>query len=255
VLGLRRSPQRLPAEFTGRAIDLSAAAPELPDDTQVVVIALTADGRSEHAYRSTYLDGLHNVLDGLDRSATEPRVLLVSSTAVYGVSDGSRVYEDTPAVPSATTGEVWREAERTLHARVPTATVLRLAGIYGPGRTSLIEQVRTGQARIPDEPVHTNRIHRDDAAAAIVQLGTRTTAPAPVYLGVDDHPAPRGEVLRFLAAELGVAAPPVGGPVPRRGGDKRCSNALLRATGLSLAYPTYREGYRAVLASGGTRHP
>src|SRR5699024_692266 len=255
VVALRRSPQHLPAQFTGRALDLHSELPEFPDDTEILVIALTADDRSEQAYRATYLHGLHRLLDGLDRDGIHPnRVLMVSSTAVYGVSDGSTVDEDTPTTPNAVNGTVLLEAERALHERVPTATVLRLAGIYGPGRTSLIDRVRSGEVEIPDAPVHTNRIHRDDAAAAIVHLTTRGDAPAPIYLGVDDQPSPRGEVLRFLADELGVAPPPVGGAPPTRGGDKRCSNALLRATGFTLTYPTYREGYRAVLAGHGTRH-
>ena len=256
VLGLRRGPEKLPEGITGRAVDLACQVPEVPADTEIVVVALTADGRSEQAYRATYLHGLHYVLDGLERAGAAPRrVLMVSSTAVYGVSDGRRVDEETPAEPNAMNGAILREAERALHARVPAATVLRLAGIYGPGRTSLIEQVRTGAATIPDEPVHTNRIHRDDAAAAIVHLATRQETPAPIYLGVDDRPAQRGEVLRFLADELGVPHPPVGGPAPSRGGDKRCSNTRLRSSGFTLDYPTYREGYRAVLAGHGVRHP
>src|SRR5699024_6641408 len=110
VLGLRRSPQHLPAEFTGRALDLHREIPELPDDTEILVIALTADGRSEQAYRATYLDGLHRLLDGLDRGGVRPnRVLLVSSTAVYGVSDGSTVDEGTPTTPHATNGTVLLE--------------------------------------------------------------------------------------------------------------------------------------------------
>src|SRR5699024_4078402 len=192
---------------------------------------------------------------GLDRGGVRPnRVLLVSSTAVYGVSDGSTVDEGTPTTPHATNGTVLLEAERALNERIPTATVLRLAGIYGPGRTALLDRVRNGEAVIPDVPVHTNRIHRDDAAAAIVHLTTRGDTPAPIYLGVDDQPVQRGEVLRFLADELGAPRPPVGGPSPTRGGDKRCSNALLRATGFTFTYPTYREGYRAVVAGHGTRH-
>lgn len=256
VLGLRRSPEKLPEGIEGRAVDLTSEVPELPTDTDIVVIALTADDRSERGYRSIYLHGLHYLLDGLERcGAASPRVLLVSSTAVYGASDGGWVDEDTPAEPNAMNGTVLREAERALHARVPGATVLRLAGIYGPGRTSMIEQVRSGTATIPDKPAHTNRIHRDDAAAAIVHLTTRDDQPAPIYLGVDDLPVQRGEVLRFLADELGVPHPAVGGPAPSRGGDKRCSNARLRASGCALTYPTYREGYRAVLAGHGVRHP
>jgi hypothetical protein len=86
--------------------------------------------------------------------------------------------------------------------------------------------------------------------------------PAPVYVGVDNEPAELGEVLSFLAAELGLPRPPSsadggrqGGGEPSRGGNKRCSNALLRSTGFEFRYPTYREGYRDILAGLGVRYP
>jgi hypothetical protein len=99
--------------------------------------------------------------------------------------------------------------------------------------------------------------------------------PDPVYLGVDNEPADMGEVLTFLAAELGLPRPasapkeadgapradgtpggtPSTGAEPSRGGNKRCSNARLRGTGFEFLYPSYREGYRAILSGVGVRHP
>lgn len=254
VLGLRRSPQRLPAGITGHRVDLGRERPDLPDDTEVVIVALTADSRDADGYRRTYVDGMTHTLDALETRGIRPRVLFVSSTAVYGVDDGSEVDEHTPTEPSSATGAVLVEAERALHARRPDAVALRLAGIYGPGRTSLIDQVRAGSARVPDTPRRTNRIHRDDAAAAIVHLSSSVTVPAPVYLGVDDEPVERADVLRFVADELGVAHPPVAPGGATRGGDKVCRNDRLRATGFTFTYPTYREGYRAVLAGRGVSH-
>ncbi|MCY1249826.1 hypothetical protein D9M72_633970 [compost metagenome] len=83
-----------------------------------------------------------------------------------------------------------------------------------------------------------------------------------MYLGVDNDPAELGEVQRFLADELGLPWPSSdapdgdgGGREPSRGGNKRCSNALLRGTGFEFAYPSFREGYRSILAGEGVRHP
>ena len=257
VVGIRRTPTRLPAPLIGVRGDLAAGhLDELPDDVEVVIYAAAADQRTEQAYLGAYVAGPRHVLDALARVRARPRrLLLVSSTAVYGVTDGSWVDEDTPARPATVTGEILLAAEMAVLERGPEPSAVRLSGIYGPGRTRLIDQVRTGRAVAPDPPVYANRIHRDDAADALVHLATRREAPHPCYLGVDDAPVDRGEVLRFLAEELGLPEPPTGPDRRTRGGNKRCRNDRLVATGLTLTYPTYREGYRAVLAGDGVRHP
>ncbi|WP_104138679.1 NAD-dependent epimerase/dehydratase family protein [Arthrobacter sp. ZGTC131] len=261
VVGWRRTPAKLPAEIEGAAADLSTAElPPVPADTAAVVVAVAADSPTEAAYRAAYVDGLSNVLDALERDGVTPRrVLFVSSTAVYGDAGGGWVDERTTPAPGGFSGRILREAEELLEKRLRgtgTAPVsLRLGGIYGPGRTRLIDQVRGGTAVIPDDPRYTNRIHRDDAARAIVHLCTMAGEPAPVYVGVDDDPAELGAVLRFLASELGLEVPPSGSAGEARGGNKRCSNTLLRGTGFSFAYPTFREGYRDILAGVGVRHP
>ncbi|ROS58310.1 nucleoside-diphosphate-sugar epimerase [Frigoribacterium sp. PhB160] len=259
VVGLRRHPEALPAEIEGRAVDLRHEVPVIDDDATLVVVALAAGSRDPAEYRATYVDGLDHVLDGIERSAADPRLLVVSSTAVYDVDGGSVVTEETPARGGTPTADVLVDAEARLRSRAPLATLLRLSGIYGPGRERLIEQVRAGSATLsPGTSPHTNRIHRDDAAAAIVHLAG-LDEPAPLYLGTDDEPVRLDDVLVFLAGELGVDAPPEASadaaPTGRQGGgDKRLSNALLRGTGFEFRYPTFREGYRAVLAGEGSRH-
>jgi nucleoside-diphosphate-sugar epimerase len=261
VVGWRRSPEKLPAEIEGAAADLSAAdLPIVPADTSAVVIAIAADSATDAAYRTAYVEGLSHVLDALERDGVSPqRVLFVSSTAVYGDASGGWVDERTTPAPGGFSGRVLREAEDLLLSRLrgtgSAPVVLRLGGIYGPGRTRLIDQVRSGAALVPDEPRYTNRIHRDDAAQAIVHLCTMPSMPAPVYVGVDNDPADLGDVLRFLASEMGYAEPPTGPAGDARGGNKRCTNALLRSTGLEFAYPSFREGYRDILAGKGVRHP
>ena len=261
VVGWRRSPAKLPSAIEGVAADLSAPGlPPVPADTTAVVIAVAADSPSEEAYRASYVDGLTHVLDALERDGVQPgRVLFVSSTAVYGDAGGGWVDERTPAAPGGFSGRVLLEAEQLIQARfsgtATTATSLRLGGIYGPGRTRLIDQVRNGSAVIPEDVRYTNRIHRDDAAAAIVHLATMAARPEATYVGVDNDPADLGTVLRFLATEMGLTEPPAGDAGPARGGNKRCRNSLLLSTGFTFTYPTFREGYRAVLAGTGIRHP
>ncbi|MEE9097367.1 NAD-dependent epimerase/dehydratase family protein [Pseudarthrobacter phenanthrenivorans] len=261
VVGWRRSPAKLPAAIEGAAADLTAGdLPPVPEDATAVVIAVAADSPTEEAYRAAYVRGVENVLAALKRDAVTPkRIIFVSSTAVYGDASGGWVDESTAADPGGFSGRILVEAEELLQARLEGTSTLgvsvRLGGIYGPGRTRLIDQVRSGSAVIPEDVRYTNRIHRDDAAAALVHLATMEAAPAPIYVGVDNEPADLGSVLRFLASELGLPAPRLGDAGPARGGNKRCRNDLLRSTGFTLAFPTFREGYRDVIAGNGVRHP
>ncbi|GAA4379162.1 SDR family oxidoreductase [Paeniglutamicibacter cryotolerans] len=257
VIGLRRSAEKLPAEIEGRSIDLSTEVPTLPADTTIVVIAMSPDERSVDGYRAAYVESVLRIVTAIRQDcAAPPRVLYVSSTAVYGIDDGSWVDETTPAEPAAPTALVLREAEETLLELIPQATILRLGGLYGPGRTREIDRVRQRIASISPEPEFTSRIHRDDAAAAIVHLTTMQSRPKTVYIGVDDLPVDRREVVEFLARSLDLPAPEVADGFPHRQGSrgKRCRNNRLRDSGFVFSYPTYQEGYAAVLEGNGVRH-
>jgi nucleoside-diphosphate-sugar epimerase len=256
VLGLRRRADLLPDALDGQSVDLSRQQPVVPPDTDIVIVAVAAGSPDPDVYRAAYVTGLANLLDALDTArATPGRFLLVSSTAVYDIDDGSTVTETTPANPGPGTDSILLEAEQLLRSRMPGATVLRLGGVYGPGRERLIDQVRSGRATLADRSRLTNRIHRDDAAALIVHLVLRAESPEPLYLGVDSTPVPGVEVLAFLAAELGLPNPEIVETGGRRGGNKRISNQRVLDTGFTFSYPSFREGYRAVLAGGATRHP
>lgn len=242
VLALRRDAGRVPAPLTGRSVDLTAATPDLTGlDARHLVVALTARPRSEESYRATYVDGLRRALDALDRSGQRPeRAVLVSSTAVHGSSDRPPLQDETdPAVPGDGPGRMLVAAEELFGERLPHGTVLRLSGLYGGSSTRLVDRVREG--RIEDPHRWTNRIHREDAADAVVHLLTRDEAPASLYLGTDDEPAQLGDVAAFLAARVGAPAPPPADP--GQGHGKRLSNARLRGTGWEPTRPTYREGY------------
>lgn len=255
VVGVRRRAALLPAGFERQSVDLGVGRPVVSEDVAVVVVALTAPARTVEAYRRTYVDGLRNVLDGIRSARARPRLIFVSSTAVYGAGDGRLVDEQTAAVASSATSAVLLEAEQVASAGADESCLLRLGGIYGPGRERLIDQVRSGAARLPTESVFTNRIHRNDAARAIVHLALRDDPMPPAVIGVDDEPAELGDVLRFLAAELDLPVPQAAEQVRSDAPNRRMSNALLRSTGFAFTYPTYREGYRSVLEGRHLRHP
>lgn len=252
VWGIRRDPTGLPSAIAPIAADLTAADTlrGLPSDLDAVVIAVSADRREPGAYRHAYVDGCATLLRVLaDDGQPVQRVLFTSSTAVYGGQDGGWVDEDSPTDPDSATGAIMVEAERTVLGGPFPATVVRFGGIYGPGRTRLLDRVRRGEATCPPEPSYTNRIHRDDCSGTLRHL-LGLAAPDHVYVGVDEDPAERCTVLRWLAEATGSPPPevdPVGGP---HRGSKRCRGDRLRASGYRFRYPSFRDGYAEMIAAG-----
>ncbi len=249
VWGLRRDASLLPPQLEPLSVDLGDVAAlrrTVPGSLDHVVYCAGADAFKDDAYQRVYVSGLRNVLLAVAGSGVQ-RVFFTSSTAVYGQATGEWIDEDSETTPAHFSGARLLEAERLLQESGLPSTVLRCSGIYGPGRTRLIDAVRGGTAS-PSQRF-TNRIHRDDVAGAIAHL-LGHAQPPPLLLLSDDAPALDSEVISFLAQQLGVPVPPAGsGAAPGRGGHKRCRNARLRATGYPLRYPTYREGYRAMLAA------
>lgn len=242
VAAIRRDAGRVPAPLVAVGADLTRGAPDLPDlDLGLLVVALTARPRTEEAYRATYVDGMLRALDAVAAAGQRPsRAVLVSSTGVNGdVPPDRLVDEATPPAPADGPARALLEAEAAFTERLPHGTVLRLSGLYDDDSTRLLDTIRSGDVGDPHR--WTNRIHRDDAAAAVVHLLTMDEQPAGLYLGTDDEPAQLGAVAAHLAAIHGLPAPPPADPT--RGSGKRLSNARLRSTGWTPAFPTFREGY------------
>lgn len=255
VWGLRRTPTGLPSGVHPFAADLRdpATLASLPPALDVVAYTAAAGESTDAGYQAAYVDGARHLLDALSEQEQRPRrVLFTSSTSVYGQREGEWVDEDSRTEPAGFSGARMLEGERVFLDGPFPATVLRLGGIYGPERTSLVEKVRSGDAECTPEPSWTNRIHRDDAAGALRHL-MMLDAPAPVYLGVDREPAALCDVYRWIAARLGLAGPPVRAGAAdgrkRSPSNKRCSSDRLASSGYAFRYPTFREGYGALLDS------
>lgn len=252
--GLRRDVAQLPAEVLPVAGDLQR--PECPaawprGQLDYLVYCAAASRHDEDGYRAAYVDGLRHVLAWLAEHGQRPRRLLfVSSSGVYGQQAGEWVDETSPAQATGYSGRVMREAEDLALASGLPTTLVRLTGIYGPGRQWLLKQVREGYRVASEPPLYANRIHVEDAAGLLAFLLRADAAGTPLadcYLGVDDAPAPLHEVVGWLREYLGVSHWAEQSSV-RRAGSKRCSNARARALGWVPQYPSYREGYAAVLA-------
>ncbi|NIM01701.1 MAG: SDR family NAD(P)-dependent oxidoreductase, partial [Acidobacteria bacterium] len=220
----------------------------LPRSLDGVVFCAAPSSPDEPGYRRIFVDGLGNLIESLAGAPRPPRLIFTSSTAVYGQSNGEWVDESSETRPKRFNGQLLLEAETLVHDGPLPGCVLRLGGIYGPGRTWQIDSVRAGRARLsPGEPHYTNRIHLEDAARSTQHL-LLLPEVEPIYLGVDHEPAASNDVLRFLAAELGLPEPPMAETQPpRRAGSKRCRNDRLIESGYRMVYASFREGYRSVL--------
>jgi nucleoside-diphosphate-sugar epimerase len=188
-------------------------------------------------------------------------IVYLSTVGVYGDRGGGWVDEETPAAPQSARARERLAAEQgwqSLGARrgIPVA-VLRLAGIYGPGRNALIA-VGRGEARRIIKPGQVfNRIHVDDIAQAIDAALTRKASG--IFNVVDDEPSPPADPIAFAAQLLGRDPPP---EIPFEEAAPSLSpmalsfwqecrrvknDKLKRELGVNLDYPTYREGLRALL--------
>lgn len=255
VHGLRRSISALPQGVLPVAGDLAQSQcpadwPEGPLD--YLVYCAAANESTEAGYRAAYIEGLRHVLGWLREHGQMPRrVLFVSSTSVYGQQGGEWVDESSPVEPEGYSGRILLEAEQLLLTSEWPASVVRLSGIYGPGRAWLLNQVRQGYRVASEPPLYGNRIHADDAAgllAFVLQADQRGQALEPLYIGVDDCPAPLHEVVAWLRDYLGVTDWSAETSI-RRAGSKRCRNSRARALGWVPHYADYRQGYAAILAT------
>jgi len=252
VWGMRRSIAKLPAGVRPLAADLTRPAdwPPLPADIDWLFYTAAASEHTEAGYRAAYVNGLRHVLQVMNDNGQRPRrALFTSSTGVYGQQDGAWVDERSPTEPTRFSGKILLEAERLLLGSGLPATAVRLAGIYGPGRTRLLRKAAGGAPCPADPPRYTNRIHRDDCAGVLRHLALLAEAES-LYIGVDDEPAPMFDVRRWLAERLGAPPPAPGGDDDaafRRGGNKRCSNRRLKASGYRFRYPTFRDGYAPLI--------
>jgi nucleoside-diphosphate-sugar epimerase len=191
------------------------------------------------------------------------KILYLSTIGVYGDRGGEWVDEDALPTPRSERSKVRVQAEKawlTL-AKDPNKTVhiLRLSGIYGPGRNPLVN-LAEGRAHRYIKPGQVfNRIHVEDIAATLAAL-VAYDGPSDVWNVTDDEPAPPQDVVTFAAEMMGVEAPPAQdfasadlSPMARSfyGENKRCANRKIKERlGLDLAYPTYREGVAALWADG-----
>jgi nucleoside-diphosphate-sugar epimerase len=250
VTGIRRDPARAAAladlGVTPLALDLAApgAAAALPRDVDAVVACQSASGDGAEAYRRAYVRA-NGALLGLAAAGGVRSFVYTGSTGLFGQRDGSDVDEDTPPAPASLTAEVLVEAEALVAAAavggIP-ARVVRLSGLYGPGRLGTLDRVRRGALALgPGDDAWMNFCHQDDAVTAVLAALDRGRAGA-VYHASDAAPPRRREVVEWIAARLGVAPARAEGGAP--GPNRRVlAERTRRELGIALAYPSFRDGF------------
>ena len=198
----------------------------------------------------------------IEQSKTIRWIGYLSTIGVYGDAQGGWVDETTPPTPSHARTNMRVKVEQEWLALGERAAkpvqIFRLAGIYGPGRNPILNLVQRAQRIIKPGQVF-NRIHVDDIAQTLLASLAKPCAGA-VYNVTDNEPAPPQDVLTYAAERMGVEPPPeipfekaVMSEMARSfyADNKRVSNRLIREElGVTLLYPTYREGIKALAEAG-----
>lgn len=251
VFAIRRNIEQLPEGVQGIQGDLACSDCEekvqLPDGIEYVFYLVSADRHNDIAYYRAYVAGQRNLLKLLEGQPVK-RYVFSSSTSVFSQNEGEWVDEDSPVEGRNFASRALLEGEELVRESGLPHTIVRFGGIYGPGRTHLIDLVRSGKAACM-EGLYSNRIHVEDAARLLAHIRNLEN-PAELYVGVDNEPVELCEVYEWLAEQMALPLPEhreLSETARQQRGNKRICNARIRETGFTFKYPTYREGYGAVL--------
>lgn len=217
------------------------------------------DRTEEPDIEAVYAGGMRNVLESLP--AKHGPFVYISTTGVYGDAAGGWVDESTTPDPQRAGGIASLAAERSLIAdRGDNAIVLRLGGIYGPGRIPHLDRLRAGQAIAAPSEGWLNLIHVDDAAQTVIAAdlwATRQPAGSGphVFCVCDGNPVVRGDFYREIASQIGVPPPEFAPPDPgspaaaRAGVTRRVSNRkMIHTLDVEPTYWSYVDGLAAILS-------
>jgi nucleoside-diphosphate-sugar epimerase len=234
-------------------------------DFDYAVNLVSSAGGGLDGYRISYLEGNRSILRWA-QGRSIGQFLYTSATSVYPQFDGAWVSEsDVPddLETLSPSGRILKEAESIVLSgadvsRIERVAVLRLAGIYGPGRSLYLNRMREGGLTLPGSgEEYLNLIHRDDVVSAI--LAVLAAEVEGIFNVADGEPAKKQEIVAWLAEQLSVEVPTfdpelnagrsqrrrVGGHLPNR---RVAAQSIQKATGWQPRFRSFREGYKALLA-------
>ncbi len=231
------------------------AHPALAGGADYALNCVSSGGGGPAGYRRSYVEGMKSVLAWTKR-APVGMLVYTGSTSVYPQDGGVRVDENAPTTDGGENAQILVEAENLVLGWSGRGCVLRLAGIYGPGRHYLLDQLREGAGVVAGRgDFHLNLIHRDDIAGAVwAVFGAPIGVASGVFNVVDDGAAPKADMVNWLAARLRVPEPVFSGaPAAGRRAvtpDRVIVNdRIKRVLGWRPVYPSFREGYAAILGA------
>lgn len=234
--------------------ELAVALQSITDPLSTILFAVGNDRVSGLSIEEVYPTAMASVLAALP--VAPARFIYISSTGVYGDSDGDWVDEDSVCRPRRAGGVASLTAEARLLAHPigqAAGVVLRLAGVYGPGRIPRRAAMLAGEPIPAPSDGYLNLIHVDDIVQAVLAAEQHARAPRR-YCIADGHPGQRRDYYTELARLLGAPAPRFVEPPPdspaaaRASADKRISNRrMLDELHVKLCYPSFREGLAAIV--------
>ncbi len=208
-------------------------------DSDALVLAV-APGRSCRTYQSVYLDGARHLVAALAHDTTVRRLVYTSSSRVFGHCSGAWVDEKTLACPVDDEGYILLETERTLlncSARNLSTTVLRLSGIYGPGRDPAQRAAGFAGTERADGHVWLNLVHRDDIVATLVRL-MDIDHHGVLHLS-DDTPTTRRDYYDRLVTSAGLAPIKWTTDDTIDAGKRICNTTIKKLLDLQLRHPNH----------------
>ena len=219
---------------------------ELPTCDYILYMA-APDLKDLSSYEQAYYYGVKNLIKAYEHRPPK-RFILVSSTSVYGERKGEWVDENSVTDPSPKAEMLLKGEQYVTQSRIP-ATVIRFAGIYGPGRHSFVDKVMRGEQTIlPNTTRYTNRIHRDDCANLLYFI-TQMSQPEDLYLGCDSCPEDKNIVIKWISNQSsGPTIKTDSNDQPKKTLNKRCNNQKIKEAGFIFRYPSYKEGYLPIIS-------
>jgi len=257
VVGLKRNPpvNDIAAGIAYFKADISSSdsLKALSLDFDFVYFIVSPDGRNQESYEAIYNAGINNLLAHFSQAEKTPPWFFISSTSVYGQTQGEWVDEKSITCPVNATSQLIRLAEQSLMDLNANHVIVRFSGIYGPGREYLLRMARQVSAIQQDPPYYTNRIHQTDCVGVLVfLLECRLAGKAlkSCYVASDDDPATTWEVMSWLAERMHTSLPLPKVMQPKADMNKRCNNQRLKALGYLFSYPSYKDGYAELIDNG-----